>query len=230
MNLIKQCVSRLECFPKSVKRFLDKKYSKNKYLERLTASIKIKATLVLFLAMVGFVGHSAQAEGNDVLNLHLKDGIVAIELRGDLAPLHVEQIKKLVSDGAYDNVAFHRVINGFMAQTGDVEYGRLGSNYDANRAGTGGSKYGNIKAEFSSQPFRRGTVGMARSQNPDSANSQFFICFGDAPHLNGQYTVVGEVVKGMEFVDKIKKGAQDRSGTVDNPDVIIKASLAATVQ
>jgi len=163
---------------------------------------------------------------DDILQLQLKNGIVSIKLRPDLAPRHVEQIKKLVRDGAYNNVAFHRVIDGFMAQTGDVEFGQIGTNYDANLAGTGGSKYGTIAAEFSSHAFRRGTVGMARSQNPDSANSQFFICFEDAPHLNGQYTVVGEVVKGMEFVDRIKRGSPN-NGMVTNPDIIIKASLAA---
>jgi len=186
--------------------------------------------IALFMILVGFAGHMAQAAEDDILNLQLKDGVVTIQLRSDLAPLHIEQIKKLVRDGAYDNVAFHRVIDGFMAQTGDVEYGKVGSNYQASRAGTGGSQYGSIKAEFSSAPFKRGTVGMARSQDPDSANSQFFICFGDTPHLNGQYTVIGEVVKGMEFVDKIKKGASAQNGTVNNPDIIIKASLAATVE
>jgi len=170
-----------------------------------------------------------EAEG-DILQLQLKNGVVSIQLRPDLAPKHVEQIKKLVRDGAYDNVAFHRVIDGFMAQTGDVAFGQVGTNYDANRAGTGGSKYGTIEAEFSDAPFKRGTVGMARSQDPDSANSQFFICFADTPHLTGQYSVIGEVVKGMEFVDQIKKGSSANNGTVSNPDVIIKASLASTVE
>jgi len=193
----------------------------------------IKQCIAIFgiiLMMFGFASQQTQAAEDDILNLQLKDGTVAIALRPDLAPLHVEQIKKLVRDGAYDNVAFHRVIDGFMAQTGDVEFGQVGSNYHAGRAGTGGSKYGTITAEFSSTPFRRGTVGMARSQNPDSANSQFFICFEDAPHLNGQYTVIGEVVKGMQFVDNIKKGSSSNNGTVANPDVIVKASLAATVE
>jgi len=135
-----------------------------------------------------------------------------------------------VREGAYDNVAFHRGIDGFMAQTGDVEFGQMGSNYHAGRVGTGGSKYGAINAEFSNTPFKRGTVGMARSQNPDSANSQFFICFGDTPHLNGQYTVIGEVVKGMEFVDHIKKGSAAQNGSVSDPDVIIKASLTDSVE
>jgi len=187
------------------------------------------AVFAFFLILAGFV-NQAQAAGDDIVQLHLKDGTVAIELRPDLAPLHIEQIKKLVRDGAYDNVVFHRVIEGFMAQTGDVAFGKIGSNYDARRAGTGGSEYGTIKAEFSDAPFRRGTVGMARSQNPDSANSQFFICLEEASHLNGQYTVIGEVVKGMEFVDNIKKGSAADNGAVNDPDFIIKASLAATVE
>jgi len=190
----------------------------------------IKKCLAIFAFIYMAIGVStpSQAAEDNILQLQLKDGVVAIQLRDDLAPKHVEQIKKLVRDGAYDNVAFHRVIEGFMAQTGDVEFGQVGKNYDARRAGTGGSKYGTIEAEFSNASFKRGTVGMARGQNPDSANSQFFICFGDASHLNGQYSVIGEVVKGMEFVDKIKKGSSTDNGTVNNPDVIIKATLSPT--
>lgn len=122
-------------------------------------------------------------------------GRVVIKLRTDLAPKHAERIKQLARDGYYNNVPFHRVMAGFMAQTGD------GQNFN----GTGGSKYPNLKAEFSNVPFKRGVVGMARSSSPDSANSQFFICFADAPFLNGQYTVVGDVVSGMDVVDKLKK-------------------------
>jgi len=195
----------------------------------MTLIKKSIALLALTFTLLGFASQLQAAE-DDILQLQLKDGVVAIKLRADLAPLHVEQIKKLVRDGAYDNVVFHRVIDGFMAQTGDVEYGKLGSNYNANRAGTGGSQYGSIKAEFSDAPFKRGTVGMARSQDPHSANSQFFICFEDAPHLNGQYSVIGEVVKGMEFVDNIKRGSASNNGAVNEPDIIIKASLAATVE
>jgi len=187
-------------------------------------------TIFTLLSLLFTMPGQAHAAQDDILQLHLKDGVVSIQLRPDLAPRHIEQIKKLVQDGAYDNVAFHRVIDGFMAQTGDVEFGKVGTNYQAAKAGMGGSKYGTLAAEFSSQPFKRGTVGMARSQNPDSANSQFFICFTDTPHLNGQYTVFGEVIKGMEFVDKIKKGSSANNGTVDNPDVIIKANLAANVE
>ena len=136
----------------------------------------------------------------------LKDGDVTIALRPDLAPKHVEQIKALVREGAYDNVAFHRVIDGFMAQTGDVQYGDMKDGYDPSVAGTGGSKRPDLPAEFSSESFKRGIVGMARAQDPNSANSQFFIMFARTRDLDGQYTVVGEVESGMELVDKIKKG------------------------
>lgn len=169
---------------------------------------------------------TSSASDSSLLVLSLKDGDVIIRLRPDLAPKHVVQIKKLTKEGAYDNVVFHRVIPGFMAQTGDVKFGKKGSrDFDLKRVGMGGSNYPNIPAEFSKQPFQRGTVGMARSQDPDSANSQFFICFDDAPFLNGQYTVVGEVIKGMDIVDKIKKGTTSNNGAVTNPDVIHAATL-----
>ncbi|WP_254493610.1 peptidylprolyl isomerase [Bartonella sp. B1099] len=161
-----------------------------------------------------------------LLVLSLKGGDVIIRLRSDLAPKHVAQIKKLTEEGAYNNVVFHRVIPGFMAQTGDVKFGKKGSrDFDLKRVGMGGSSYPNIPAEFSKQSFKRGTVGMARSQDPDSANSQFFICFDDAPFLNGQYTIVGEVIKGMDVVDNIKKGTASNNGSVTNPDVINAATL-----
>ena len=142
---------------------------------------------------------------------------MVIALRPDIAPKHAERLKLLAREGYYNNVPFHRVIDGFMAQTGDGQYGN----------GTGGSKYPNLPAEFSNVPFKRGTVGMARSSSPDSANSQFFICFDAAPFLDGKYTVVGEVVSGMEFVDKIKKGSQANNGTVATPDRIVKMQVAA---
>ncbi|AQT42848.1 peptidyl-prolyl cis-trans isomerase B (cyclophilin B) [Bartonella apihabitans] len=171
----------------------------------------------------------AFAAGGENLVLTLKDGDVTIRLRPDLAPKHVAQIEKLTKEGAYDNVVFHRVIPGFMAQTGDVKFGKKGSSeFNIRRAGMGGSQYPDLAAEFSKVPFKRGTVGMARSQDPNSANSQFFICFDDASFLNGQYTVVGEVVKGMDVVDKIKKGRADNNGSVADPDVIIKARIEAT--
>ncbi|WP_455474935.1 peptidylprolyl isomerase [Bartonella sp. B30(2025)] len=175
-----------------------------------------------------FFSFSALANDSNLLVLSLKNGDVIIRLRPDLAPKHVEQIKKLTKEGAYNNVVFHRVIPGFMAQTGDVKFGKKDSaSFDLKRAGMGGSDYPNIEAEFSKQPFKRGIVGMARSQDLDSANSQFFICFDDADFLNGQYTVVGEVIKGMEIVDKIKKGTASNNGSVKNPDVINAAYLQA---
>ncbi|WP_245432132.1 peptidylprolyl isomerase [Aminobacter aminovorans] len=157
----------------------------------------------------------------------LKGGDVTVALRPDLAPKHVAQIKTLVREGAYDNVAFHRVIGGFMAQTGDVEFGDMKDGYDANRAGMGGSKLPDIQAEFSNENFKRGVVGMARSQDPNSANSQFFIMFDTASSLDGQYTVVGDVESGMELVDAIKKGDAANNGSVSDPDRMIKVRIAA---
>jgi peptidylprolyl isomerase len=145
--------------------------------------------------------------------MQLKDGVVKIRLRPDLAPRHVTRIKELIAKGFYDGLTFHRVIDGFMAQTGDPK-----------GDGTGGSGQ-NLAAEFSSAPHLRGTVSMARAMNPDSADSQFFIVLAPAPHLDGQYTVWGEVVEGMNFVDTIKKGDPMNNGTVTQPDRIIKMSL-----
>ena len=156
--------------------------------------------------------------------LKLKDGDVIIELFNDIAPNHVERFKKLSSEKKYDGVVFHRVIDGFMAQTGDVQFGNSNSeNFDLSRAGTGGSEYPDLKAEFSELPHERGTLSMARSSNPNSANSQFFICFDSAPHLDRQYTVFGKVISGMEFVDLIKRG-QGSGGAVKSPDKIITIS------
>ena len=150
------------------------------------------------------------------------NGIVKIKTFEDKAPKHVKQITDLVANGSYDGVVFHRVIDGFMAQTGDVQFGNSNAdNYDLRRAGTGGSG-NNIEAEFNDMPHKRGTLSMARAQDPNSADSQFFICFGDTPHLDGQYTVWGEVIEGMEFVDTIKKGDPIKNGLVDDPDKIIK--------
>ena len=153
--------------------------------------------------------------------LKLKDGDVKIELYPDVAPNHVERIKELANKGSYNNVVFHRVIDGFMAQTGDVKFGNSSTNdFDLNRVGRGGSDLPDLKQEFNNLPHERGTVSMARSSPPDSANSQFFICFANASFLDRQYTVFGKVIEGMEFVDKIKKG-DPQSGSVDNPDKII---------
>jgi len=154
--------------------------------------------------------------------LKLKNGDVKIELFSDVAPNHVERIKKLANEGKYDNVVFHRVIDGFMAQTGDVEFGDSSSEkFNLSRAGTGGSDLPDLKQEFSNVPHERGTLSMARSSNPNSANSQFFICFQAAPFLDRQYTVFGKVIEGMDVVDKIKKGDESQNGSVENPDKII---------
>jgi len=161
------------------------------------------------------------AEEN-IMILKLKDGDVKIELFEDMAPNHVKRIKELADSGQYNNVVFHRVIDGFMAQTGDVKFGNSdSSDFDLRRAGMGGSDLPDLKQEFSSVPHDRGTLSMARSSDPDSANSQFFICFKPAPFLDRQYTVFGKVLEGMEFVDKIKRGDESNNGSVSNPDKII---------
>jgi len=147
------------------------------------------------------------------------NGTVTIDLFEDVAPGHVEQITALAEAGAYDGVVFHRVIEGFMAQTGDVQFGKLEGG-DMNRVGMGGSERPDLKAEFSDVAFERGVVGMARSQSPDSANSQFFIMFAPATHLNGQYTVVGEVTGGMDVVDAIKRGKGRNGAVIGQPDVM----------
>ena len=160
----------------------------------------------------------------DTMILKLKDGNVIIELFSDKAPNHVKRFKQLSKEKKYDGVVFHRVIDGFMAQTGDVEYGNSNlDTYDIQRAGTGGSEYPDLKAEFSSIPHERGTLSMARSSDPNSANSQFFICFKASPSLDRQYTVFGKVVQGMEFVDLIKRG-EGSNGEVSDPDKIISLS------
>ena len=153
--------------------------------------------------------------------LKLKDGDVKIEMYPDVAPNHVKRIQELADSGQYDNVVFHRVIDGFMAQTGDVKFGNSSSkDFDLRRAGIGGSDLPDLNQEFNDLPHDRGTVSMARSSDPNSANSQFFICFKPAPFLDRQYTVFGKVIEGMEFVDMITKGDGD-NGAVSNPDKII---------
>ena len=154
--------------------------------------------------------------------LKLKDGDVKIQLFEDVAPNHVTRIKELANDGKYDNVVFHRVIDGFMAQTGDVKFGNSESkDFDLRRAGMGGSDLPDLNQEFSSLPHERGTLSMARSSDPNSANSQFFICFKPAPFLDRQYTVFGKVIEGMDLVDKIKRGDESNNGSVSEPDKII---------
>ncbi len=180
---------------------------------------------VMLLSVFPLVAQAADPENTLVISL--KDGDVTIALRPDIAPGHVERIKALARKGAYDGVVFHRVIEGFMAQTGDVQFGNSAKNYNPAQAGMGGSDMPDLKAEFSKEPFVRGTIGMARAQSPDSANSQFFITFGDASFLNGQYTVVGTVESGMELVDKIKRGDEAQNGVVADPDKMVKVKIAA---
>ncbi len=154
--------------------------------------------------------------------LKLKDGDVKIQLYEDMAPNHVKRIKELADSGKYNNVVFHRVIDGFMAQTGDVKFGNMeNKEFDLNKAGMGGSDLPDLKQEFNSLPHERGTLSMARSSDPNSANSQFFICFKPAPFLDRQYTVFGKVIEGMEFVDMIKRGDENNNGSVTEPDKII---------
>ncbi len=162
------------------------------------------------------------SDPENTLVVELKGGQVLIEMLADVAPKHVAQIKALARAGEYDNVAFHRVIDGFMAQTGDVAHGDMEDGFDLRRAGTGGSKQPNLPAEFSKLPFDRGVVGMARSQSPNSGNSQFFIMFKDGHFLNGQYTVWGRVVSGMEHVDAITRGEPPSA-----PDRMITVKVAA---
>lgn len=189
---------------------------------------KLASSFVVVAGLLAGAAAALAAKPENTMVITLKDGDVIVALRPDLAPKHVEQIKKLVRDGAYDNVAFHRVIEGFMAQTGDVQFGDMNDGYDANAAGTGGSKYPDLPAEFTDKAkFVRGVVGMARAQDPNSANSQFFIMFDAAPPLDGQYTIVGEVEKGMDKVDNIKKGDVNMNGVVEGPDRMIKVRIAA---
>ena len=174
-----------------------------------------------FLILFFILTNNIIAEEN-IMILKLKDGEVKIELFEDVAPNHVKRIKKLAEEGKYDGVVFHRVIDGFMAQTGDVKFGNSSSKeYDLRRAGMGGSDLPDLKEEFSDLPHERGTLSMARSQDPNSANSQFFICFKESSFLDRQYTVFGKVVEGMDLVDKIKRGDENNNGSVSDPDMII---------
>ena len=176
--------------------------------------------LYLFILIFSLLNAYSIAEEN-IMILKLKHGEVKIELYPEKAPNHVKRFKELADQGKYDNVVFHRVIDGFMAQTGDVKFGNSGnSDFNLDLAGTGGSDLPDLKAEFSDVAHTRGTLSAARSSDPNSANSQFFICFDSAPHLDRQYSAFGKVIKGMEFVDKIKKG-EPNSGSVSNPDKII---------
>ena len=179
--------------------------------------MKILINILIFF----FLTNQTIAKDN-IMILKLKDGEVKIELFSDVAPNHVERIKTLANSGKYDNVVFHRVIDGFMAQTGDVQFGNSSSDkFDLVRAGTGGSDFPDLKQEFNNVPHERGTLSMARSSDPNSANSQFFICFQASPFLDRQYTVFGKVIEGMDLVDKIKRGDENQNGSVENPDKII---------
>ncbi len=175
----------------------------------ITRRIVLAVGLALALSMAATLPSGAAVDGENTIVLTTKYGRTIIKLRPDLAPQHVARIKKLTREKFYDGLKFHRVMEGFMAQTGDPRGN-----------GTGGSKYPDLAAEFSRAPFKRGTLGMARSQDPNSANSQFFIVYARAAHLDGQYTVFGEVISGMEFIDALRMGAASRNGMVDDPDVI----------
>jgi peptidylprolyl isomerase len=186
-------------------------------MELLMKSLVTALALALAIAAPAAIMPAAAqtTDKQNLVYLDTKDGRIAIQLRPDLAPKHAEQIKALTKRGFYNGLLFHRVIDGFMAQTGDPKGN-----------GTGGSDLPNIPAEFSQEHFKRGTVGMARSADPNSANSQFFICLGDAGFLDGKYTIIGQVVSGMDVVDKIKKGDKAANGAVTNPDKIVRMQLA----
>ena len=178
--------------------------------------------ILSYILILFFISANQLIAEENIMILKLKDGDVKIELFEDVAPNHVKRIKELANSGKYDNVVFHRVIDGFMAQTGDVKFGNSETkDFDLRRAGMGGSDMPDLEQEFNSLPHDRGTLSMARSQDPNSANSQFFICFQPAPFLDRQYTVFGKVIEGMEFVDKIKRGDQNNNGAVTDPDKII---------
>ena len=178
----------------------------------------------IFCILISFLVFNNSFSEENIMIMKLKDGNVKIELFPDIAPNHVKRFKDLSKAKKYDGVVFHRVIDGFMAQTGDVEFGNSTSiNYDLRKAGTGGSDLPNLKSEFSSVPHVKGTLSMARSADPNSGNSQFFICFESAPHLDRQYTAFGKVIEGMEFVENIKRG-EGPNGSVSDPDKIISLS------
>ena len=175
-----------------------------------------------YLIFLFFLITNQSISKENIMILKLKNGDVKIELFEDVAPNHVKRIKELADSGKYDNVVFHRVIDGFMAQTGDIKFGNSESkDFDLRRAGMGGSDLPDLKQEFNNLPHERGTLSMARSSDPNSANSQFFICFKPAPFLDRQYTVFGKVIEGMENVDSIKRGDENNNGAVSDPDKII---------
>ena len=189
--------------------------------------MKYLAYLALMLPFIVSKAKTSSSSSENVIVIELKDGPVVIETFPDVAPKHVERIEKLAKAGKYDGVAFHRVIEGFMAQTGDVEFGNV-KDFSSFRAGTGGSDFPDLKEEFNDIKHVRGTCSMARAASPDSANSQFFICFEPSPFLDRQYTVWGQVIEGMEFVDKIKLGSSGINGSVKDPDFMEKVTLGSS--
>ncbi|MBU1335401.1 MAG: peptidylprolyl isomerase [Devosia sp.] len=187
---------------------------------------RLFGALVIGAAALSAAAPALAQSGTPHLILTVEGGAVDIELLPTLAPKHVERIIALTEQGAYDGVVFHRVIDGFMAQTGDVEFGKSGAEgFDLTRAGMGGSDLPDVEAEFNAESFQRGVLGAARSQDPNSFNSQFFITTADASFLDGQYTVFGKVISGMELVDALEKGPQEQNGAVANPDQIISAKI-----
>ena len=185
----------------------------------------LKFCVILFSSF--FASNLNAVEPENIMVIEVEgeaNGVIEIELLPNIAPLHVERIKILARDGLYNGVVFHRVIDGFMAQTGDVKFGKI-EGYKRRYAGQGGSNYRDLDAEFSSIRYEEGTVGMARAQNPNSANSQFFIMFNRSPNLDGNYTVFGKVINGQEIVNSIKRGAMSDNGSVINPDIMKKVSI-----
>ena len=185
----------------------------------------LKFCVILFSSFFASLVNAVEPENIMVIEVEGEaNGVIEIELLPNIAPLHVERIKILARDGLYNGVVFHRVIDGFMAQTGDVKFGKI-EGYKRRYAGQGGSNYPDLDAEFSSIKYEEGTVGMARAQNPNSANSQFFIMFNRSPNLDGNYTVFGKVINGQEIVNSIKRGAMSDNGSVINPDIMKKVSI-----
>ena len=185
----------------------------------------LKFCVILFSSFFASSVNAVDPENIMVLEVEGEaNGVIEIELLPNVAPLHVERIKILARDGLYNGVAFHRVIDGFMAQTGDVKFGKI-EGYKRRYAGQGGSNYPDLDAEFSTIKYEEGTVGMARAQSPNSANSQFFIMFNRSPNLDGNYTVFGKVIDGQEVVNSIKRGSMSDNGSVINPDIMKKVSI-----
>jgi len=183
--------------------------------------------VILLFSVFANTVYAADPENIMVIEVEgAANGIIEIQLLPDVAPLHVERIKILARDGLYNDVVFHRVIDGFMAQTGDVKFGKV-EGYKRRYAGQGGSNYPDLDAEFSTLKYEKGTVGMARAQNPNSANSQFFIMFNSSPNLDGNYTVIGNVIKGQDVVNSIKRGAMSDNGSVIDPDIMKKVWIKA---